>query len=76
MTQVFWYRVHDHTGDDLGLIEHPAPNLEAGDVIALPDGREALITARVNGAANGLVEALLEVVVSPSPGPDPGAAQR
>ena len=25
------YRLHDTTGDDLGLIEHPAPNLEPGD---------------------------------------------
>jgi hypothetical protein len=41
------YRLHDHEGDDLGLIEHPASNVEPGDVIMLPDGREALVTARV-----------------------------
>jgi hypothetical protein len=29
------YRGHDTTGDDLGRIEHPAPNVEPGDVIAL-----------------------------------------
>jgi len=22
------YRLHDHTGDDLGLVEHPASNVE------------------------------------------------
>jgi hypothetical protein len=41
------YRLHDHEGDDLGLVEHPASNVEAGDVIVLPDGREALVTSRV-----------------------------
>ena len=25
------YRLHDTTGDDVGLIEHPAPNVEPGD---------------------------------------------
>ena len=32
---------HDHTGDDLGLVEHPAPDLEPSDVVALADS-EAL----------------------------------
>ena len=41
------YRLHDTTGDELGLLEHPAPNLEAGDVVVTRDGREALVTARV-----------------------------
>jgi hypothetical protein len=31
-------------------VEHPAPNVEPGDVVMLPDGREVLVTARV--AAN------------------------
>lgn len=34
-------RVHDTTGDDLGTIEHPAPNVEPGDVGVLDDGHEA-----------------------------------
>ena len=38
------YRLHDHTGDDLGLLEHPAPNVEPGDILVLTDGREALVT--------------------------------
>ena len=29
------------------LVEHPAPNIEPGDVVVLADGREALVTARV-----------------------------
>lgn len=66
------YRVHDTTGDDLGLIEHPAPNVEPGDVLALHDGREALVTARVESKP-GRLAALLEVAVArkgspPSPG--------
>ena len=56
------YRVHDTTGDDLGYVTHPAPNLERGDVVELDDGRKALITARVEAGPGPLV-ALLEVVV-------------
>jgi hypothetical protein len=58
------YRLHDE-GDDLGLIEHPAPNVEPGDVVMLPDGREALVTARVE-AEPGPLAGLLEVVIAPS----------
>jgi hypothetical protein len=58
------YRLQDHSGDDLGLLEHPAPNLEPGDVVVLRDGREALVTARVE-AERGPLAALLEVVVAP-----------
>jgi hypothetical protein len=57
------YRLHDDRGNDLGLLEHPAPNLEPGDEIALTDGREALVTARVE-AEPGPLAALLQVVVA------------
>jgi len=57
------YRPHDTTGDDLGLLEHP--NLGPGDVVVLADGREALVTARVEGRP-GRFEALLEIVVAPT----------
>jgi hypothetical protein len=60
------YRLHDTTGDDLGLIEHPAPNVEPGDVVMLDDGREALVTARVE-AKPGSLTALLEVAIAPTP---------
>ena len=58
------YRLRDATGDDLGVIEHPAPNVEAGDVVMLPDGREALVSARIEGDER-FVTALLQVVISP-----------
>ena len=45
------YRLHDTTGDDLGVIEHPAPNLEPGDVVVIPDEREALDEAPTDGLA-------------------------
>jgi hypothetical protein len=61
------YRVHDTTGDDLGLLEYPAPNLEPGDVVVLADGREARATARVESKP-GPLSALLEVVVTSSQG--------
>jgi hypothetical protein len=58
-------RLHDTTGDDLGPLEHPAPNLEPGDVVVLPDGREALVTARAE-VEPGPLAALLEVVIAPA----------
>jgi hypothetical protein len=60
------YRLHDTKGEDLGLLEHPAPNLEAGDVVFLPDGRETLVTSRVEGQP-GRRAALLEVAVAARP---------
>jgi hypothetical protein len=59
------YGLHDTAGDDLGLLEHPAPNLEPGDVVLIPDGREALVSARVD-AEPGPLAGLLEVVIAPS----------
>ena len=59
--------MHDTTGDDLGLLEHPAPNLEPGDVVVLTDGREALATARVEAEPGwGHLVAMLEVAIAPS----------
>lgn len=60
------YRLHDTTGDDLGLLEHPAPNLEPGDVVVLADGREAIVTARVDTGESALA-ALLQVVAAEPP---------
>jgi hypothetical protein len=45
------YRLHDTTGEDLGTLEHPAPNLEPGDVVVLADGREADDERRPNRSA-------------------------
>jgi hypothetical protein len=44
----------------------PAPNVEPGDVVMLPDGREALVTARVE-TDGGQLAALLEVAIAPIP---------
>ena len=60
------YRLHDTTGDDLGTVEHPAPNVEPGDVAVLADGREAIVTARVETYGRGPLAALLEVAVAPT----------
>ena len=60
------YRLHDTHANDLGILEHPAPNLVPGDVILLDDGREALITARVDTPIGHPLTAMLEVVVSES----------
>jgi hypothetical protein len=47
------YRLHDTTGEGLGLMKHTAANVEPGEV-ALPDGREALVTARVEASTERL----------------------
>jgi hypothetical protein len=60
------YRVHDTVGDDLGVIEHPASNVEPGDVVQLADGHDAIVTARVEIDDETPIAALLEVVVAPS----------
>lgn len=59
------YRLHDTAGDDLGQLEHPSAGLEPGDVVHLSDGREAVVTARVETDDEGIL-ALLEVLVAPS----------
>jgi hypothetical protein len=59
------YRLHDTRANDLGLFQHPAPNLEPGDVLLLEDGREALVTARAEMGSGRASTALLEVVVTP-----------
>jgi hypothetical protein len=56
------YRLHAHDGDDLGLLEHPAPNVEPGDVVLLADGREALVTTRIEGGQGSRFEAILQVI--------------
>ena len=61
------YRVHDTIGDDLRVIEHPAPNVGPGDVVVLDDDREALVTARVETNGVGSFAALLEVAIAPTP---------
>jgi hypothetical protein len=49
-------------------LEHPAPNLEPGDVVVVADGREAMVTARVEAESGwGHLVALLEVAIAPTP---------
>jgi hypothetical protein len=46
-------------------LEHPAPNIEPGDVVVVADGREAIVTARVEAEAGwGQLVALLEVAIA------------
>ncbi len=66
------YRLHDTTGDDLGLIEHPAPNVEPGDVAVLLDGRQALVTARVEAQPGSLTALLAQALLRRGAGGDGG----
>lgn len=58
------YRALDTTCDDLGLIEHTAPSVARGDVVMLRDGREPLLTARVEQAGSGPFAGPLEVAIA------------
>jgi hypothetical protein len=53
------------SGDDLGLVEYQAPTVDRGDVVELPNGHDAIVTARVETGEES-VAALLEVAVAPS----------
>jgi hypothetical protein len=49
-------------------LERPAPNVEPGDVVVVADGREAIVTARVEVEPGpGPLVALLEVAIAPTP---------
>lgn len=61
------YRVRALSGDDLGLVENVAANVERGDVVQLPNGHDAIVTVRTETGEDG-VEALLEVAVPPTYG--------
>jgi hypothetical protein len=70
------YRLRDdESGEELGVLEHPAPNVDVGDIVLLADNREAIVTARVEGGRGSRVTALLEIVPSPFP-PDTTATAR
>lgn len=60
------FRLHDTHANDLGLLWHPAPNVEPGDVLVL-DGRYALVTGRVDMPIRRPLTAMLEVVVAEPP---------
>jgi hypothetical protein len=60
------YFLHDPTGADLGILDHPVPNLEPGDVVFLQSGEEAVVTTRTDAeAGQGVLVATLEVTLSP-----------
>ncbi len=57
------YRLHDTAGDDLGVLVHPAPNIEPEDELTLLDGRTGVVTRRVESGRGARIHALLEVKV-------------
>ena len=70
------YRVRSMSGDYLGLVEHPAADVDRGDVVELPSGHDAIVTERFESGEESIV-ALLEVAVAPSfGGPGPWSRRR
>jgi len=60
------YLLHDPTGADLGTLNHPAANLEPGDLVSLPSGDQAVVKARTDaGRGPEAFVATLEVTLSP-----------
>jgi hypothetical protein len=58
---VFRYRLHDTAGDDLGELQHPAPNLEPGETVTTEDGRRWRVVRYVPTPEEAPVHRLLEV---------------
>ncbi|HEX7309882.1 MAG TPA: hypothetical protein VF232_01785 [Gaiellaceae bacterium] len=58
------YRIHSTSGDDLGILRRPTPDLKPGDTLVLNDGRKALVTDRLERSP-GRLAALLVVITSP-----------
>jgi hypothetical protein len=56
--------VRSMSGDYLGRVEHLAPDVDRGDVVELPSGRDAIVTARFESGEESIA-ALLEVMVAP-----------
>jgi len=52
-------------GGYTGLLEQPSPHLKAGDVIVLADGREALVTVRMESWHGSRFAATLHLLISP-----------
>jgi hypothetical protein len=51
------------------MVEHPTAQLEPGDVVMLPDGREARVTGTIGVGSDSQFTPTLEVVVRPTPRP-------
>ena len=58
---LYRYRLHDTEGNDLGAIEHPAPNLEPGDTVTTEDGTRWRVVRYVPAPAVAPVQRLLEI---------------
>jgi hypothetical protein len=54
--------LEDKTGVDLGRLTNPSPSVDAGEIVALDDGRKATVVRRVETEGHRL-EALLTVTV-------------
>jgi hypothetical protein len=54
------------SGGYIGLLQHPAPNLTAGDEVVLADGRAARVTARIDSWHGSRFAAVLDIRVLPA----------
>jgi hypothetical protein len=59
------YRVRSMSGDYLGQVKDLAANIDRGDVLELPSGRDAIVIGRVETGEES-VAAMLEVMVAPN----------
>lgn len=58
---MFRYSLHDTEGNDLGELQHPAPNLEPGDAVMTEDGRPWRVVRYVVAPEDAPMRRLLEV---------------
>ena len=60
MTYLYKLYLYD-CSDDLGVLDHPAPNLEAGDEVTLDDGRRYRIVSMVTAPPGKPIHRLLSL---------------
>jgi len=58
---MYRYRLHDTEGDDLGVILHPAPNVETGDIVVTEDDQRWRVVRSVATREGDAIQRLLEV---------------
>ena len=58
---MYRYRLHDTKVDDLGVILHPAPNVETNDIVVTEDDRRWRVVRSVATREGDAIQRLLEV---------------
>jgi len=61
------YLLYDTAGGNLGEFEDPATTIGPGDIVVLEDGRDALVTTRIEASDEGACATLVVFTAPGSP---------